>query len=229
VTFEDAQLRHLERPIATGTGRCDGYPLGMAAVVGIRIDPGPPGSGLTYQVESEFGTLLLSFHTAIKETVRESLSQGLAGWPVTDVVVSLVETAYDSVGSTSGDFRRVTPLALFAALRRAGTDVYEPLHAFDLEIPPDCVGPVLAALSRHEAQVDESALAGSVWRVRGELPLRRIPTLRHTLPGLTRGEAAWVAVPGGDRRLPAGEAPSAPRHDGNPLDEETYLRYLRGW
>jgi ribosomal protection tetracycline resistance protein len=229
VAFEDAQLRHLERPIGTGTGRCDGYPLGMAAVVGFRIDPGPPGTGLTYRVESEFGSLLVSFHTAIKETVRQSLAQGLSGWPVTDIVVSVVETAYDSVSSTAGDFRRATPLALFAALRRAGTDVYEPLHAFDLEIPPDCVGPVLAALSRHEAQVTASALAGTVWQVRGEIPLRRIPTLRHALPGLTRGEAAWVAVPGGDRRLPAGEAPTAARHDGNPLDQETYLRYLRGW
>ncbi len=229
VTFEDAQLRHLERPIGTGTGRCDGYPLGMSAVVGFRIDPGPPGSGLTYQVESEVGSLLVSFHTAIRDTVRQSLAQGLSGWPVTDIVVSVVETAYDSVSSTAGDFRRATPLALFAALRRAGTQVYEPLHAFDLEIPPDCVGPVLAALNRHEAQVTESATAGTVWRVRGEIPLRRIPTLRHALPGLTRGEAAWVAVPGGDRRLQAAEAPTAPRHDGNPLDEETYLRYLRGW
>jgi ribosomal protection tetracycline resistance protein len=229
VTFEDAQLRHVERPIGTGTGRCDGYPLGMSAVVGFRIDPGAPGSGLTYRLEVELGALLVSFHTAIRETVRQSLTQGLFGWPVTDVVVTVVETVYDSVSSTAGDFRRATPLALFAALRRAGTDVYEPLHAFDLEIPPDCVGPVLAALSRHEAQVSESAAAGSVWRVRGEVPLRRIPTLRHALPGLTRGEAAWVAVPGGDRRLPPGEAPTAPRHDGNPLDQETYLRYLRGW
>jgi ribosomal protection tetracycline resistance protein len=229
VTFEDAQLRHLERPIGTGTGRCDGYPLGMSAVVGFRIDPGPHGSGLTYRLEVELGALLVSFHTAIRETVRQSLGQGLSGWPVTDIVVTVVETIYDSVSSTAGDFRRATPLALFAALRRAGTAVFEPLHAFDVEIPPDCVGPVLAALSRHEAQVAESALAGSVWRVRGEIPLRRIPTLRHALPGLTRGEGAWVAVPGGDRRLSAGEVPTAPRHDGNPLDEETYLRYLRGW
>jgi ribosomal protection tetracycline resistance protein len=229
VEFEHAQLRHLERPSGTGTGRCDGYPLGMSAVVGFRIDPGSPGSGLTYRLEVELGALLVSFHTAIQETVRRSLGQGLSGWPVTDIVVTVVETAYDSVSSTAGDFRRATPLALFAALRRAGTDVYEPLHAFDVEIPPDCVGPVLAALSRHEAHVSESALAGSVWRVRGEIPLRRIPTLRHALPGLTRGEAAWVAVPGGDRKLPGGEAPTAPRHDGNPLDEETYLRHLRGW
>jgi ribosomal protection tetracycline resistance protein len=229
VTFEDAQLRHVERPIGTGRGRCDGYPLGMSAVVGFRIEPGMPGSGLGYRLEVELGALLVSFHTAIRETVRQSLAQGLSGWSVTDIVVTVVETAYDSVSSTAGDFRRATPLALFGALRQAGTAVYEPLHAFDLEVPPDCVGPVLAALSRHEAQVSESAAAGSVWRVRGEVPLRRIPTLRHSLPGLTRGEAAWVAVPDGDRRLPAGTAPTLPRHDGNPLDEVAYLRHLRGW
>ena len=201
----------------------------MAAVVGFRIDPGATRVGLTYQVESEFGSLLVSFHTAIRETVRQSLSQGLSGWPVTDIVVSLVETAYDSVCSTAGDFRRATPLALFAALRRAGTDVYEPLHAFDLEIPPDTCGPGAgrpqpARGAGHRVGPRRHGLAGARRDPAAPDPHAAARTAR-THPG--RGRLGGSS--GGDRRLQAAEAPTAPRHDGNPLDEETYLRYLRGW
>ena len=51
-----------------------------------------------------------------------------------------------SMSSTAGDFRRLTPLVLMAALRQAGTTVYEPLHRFELEFPADTLGAVLPAL-----------------------------------------------------------------------------------
>lgn len=227
--FATAELRHTERPAGIGEAFVDGFPLGLIAQVGVRVEPAAPGAGIVYGIESEYGALLVPFHEAVEETVRSALSHGLCGWPVTDVRVTLIRSGYDSVGSTAGDFRRLTPLPLFAALRQAGTRVYEPLHAFDLEVPADTVGPVLAALTRHEADVHTSEPAtGDRWSVTGEIPLREIPALRHTLPGLTRGEAAWLAVPGGDRLL-TGEPPASPRTDGNPLDQVAYLRHLRGW
>jgi len=225
--FAPAELRHLERPVGRGRAVRSGYPLGMAAVVGLAVEPAAAGTGLDYRIEVEYGTLPGSFHEAIRQTVGHALQQGLRGWPVTDIRVRLVESGYDSIASTAGDFRQLTPLPLFAALGQAGTVVYEPLHRFDLEIPPDTIGPVLAALTRHEAAIADSSPTRGSWHITGEIPLRRIPSLRHALPGLTRGEAAWTAIPGGDRLL-SGAPPVSPRTDGDPLDQQAYLRYLRG-
>jgi ribosomal protection tetracycline resistance protein len=226
--FSPAELRHLERPIGTGSAMRNGFRIGIQALVGFRVQPAPRGAGLRYRLEVELGALPTSFHDAIRQTVQRSLQQGLFGWPMTDVCVTVTETAYSSVSSTAGDFRRLTPLPLFEALARAGTGVYEPLHRFDVEVPPDCVGPVLSALTRHEAEIEQSAPLGPGWQIRGQLPLRHIHAVRQALPGLTRGEAAWTAVPGDDRAV-TGPAPTAERTDGNPLDEQAYLRHVRGW
>ena len=113
-----------------------------------------------------------AFFTAVEETVRETLRQGLHGWEVTDCVVTMTHSGYwprqshahatfdKSMSSTAGDFRDLTPLVLMAALRRAGTAVLEPMHRFRLEIPADTLGAVLPALARVDGVAHEQVVRG---------------------------------------------------------------------
>jgi len=68
--------------------------------------------------------------------VHETLRQGIYGWQVADCTVSMTHSGYSSVSSTAGDFRHLTPLVLMSALKQAGTVVCEPMHRFNLDIPP---------------------------------------------------------------------------------------------
>jgi ribosomal protection tetracycline resistance protein len=220
VTFSTSEIVHLERPVAVGAA-VHWLAADFEATVGLRIEP---GKGVQYRVEAEYGTLIQAFHSAIAETVRRSLRQGVYGWPVADILVTLTHTGYGP-GTTPGDFRDVTPLVLMEALAGAGTRVFEPCHRFELEVPRDRLGVVTSHLSGHGARIDGTEESSGVWTITGELPMREVYAVAQRVPALTNGTGVWSSTPGGDR-LVNGAPPRRPRTDGNPLDRDAYLRFL---
>ena len=210
------------------------------ATIGLRVEPAPEGAGVTFGIEIELGALPLAFLRAIEDTVRQTLSQGLRGWAVTDCAVTLIRSGYwprqshahqsfdKSMSSTGRDFRQLTPLVLMDALRRAGTRVYEPLQRFSLEIPADVTGAVLPVLAKLRGVVRTSVMRGPVCTLEGEIPAARVHALEQALPGLTRGEAVLDCA-FGHYQLVRGPAPSRPRTDHDPLHRKEYLlRVTRG-
>ena len=226
--FEPSRTVYTERPVGVGEYQEDMYhypSTRFQATLGFRVEPGEPGSGRVFRYETELGALPPVFHRTTEETVRRALDQGLDGWPVTDIVVTMVRSGFSSVTSVAGDFRKLAPFVLMQALREAGTEVYEPCHSFELEVPAETVSPVLSALIAHEAEVQASEGGPVAWTLRGDLPARSVPDIEKVLPGLTRGEAVWLSQAAGDRMVRTRPEPR-PRTDGDPRDLEAYLRHL---
>ncbi|OKI01132.1 GTP-binding protein [Streptomyces sp. CB02923] len=205
--FEPSRVVCVERLLGTGeayeeiTGRDH---VGWWATVGLRVEPGPRGSGPRFAYETELGALPHGFHQAVEDTVYASLRTGPRGWAVTDCRVVLTRSGFVGPVSTAGDFRGVTPVVLARALRRAGTRVYEPCHSFEAEVPPDTIAPVTAQLASLGAEFDDTSESGGAWLLTGTLPARRVPDFERRLPGLTRGEGTWWSQPSG----PAGDRPA---------------------
>ncbi len=195
------------------------------ATVGLRVEPGPPGSGLRYRRDVQPGAVPQAFHRATEEAVRRTVEQGLSGWEVVDCTVTVTRIGYKAPSSTAADFRGLAPVVLLRALRDAGTRVYEPCQTFEAEVPAVAVSAVLARLAVLGADVTGSAERDGSWVVTGLLPARLTHELTAALPGLTHGEGALWSRPGADRPL-RGPAPRRPRLDGNPLHYEEYLRFL---
>jgi ribosomal protection tetracycline resistance protein len=214
-------------------------PNPFLATVGLRVEPGAAGSGVQFRLEVEFGSIPLSFHKAVEDTVRETLRQGIYGWQVTDCAVTLTHSGYwprqshahgtfdGSMSSTAGDFRNLTPLVLMSALKQAGTRVHEPVQRFCLEAPADLLGTILPALARLRAVARTSATLGTSGWLEGEIPAARVRELEQQLPALTRGEGVLDCV--FDHYEPVrGAVPVRARSDHNPLDRKEYLlRVLR--
>jgi ribosomal protection tetracycline resistance protein len=230
----------IERPAGTGAAAelIATPPNPFLATVGLRVGPGPAGSGVRYQVAGDrLGTMPAAFFTAVEETVAQTLVQGLHGWQVTDAVVTLTQTGYwprqshaharfdKTMSSTAADFRALTPLVLMAALRRAGTTVHEPVHRFRLETPACAAGLVLPVLTRLRGTVRSQALRGSAGLLEGDIPAAQVHALQRQLPGLTRGEGTLECA--FDRYEPVrGEIPARPRTGRNPLDRKEYLLHV---
>ncbi len=106
--------------------------------------------------------------------------------------------------STAGDFRAVTPVVLLRALRRAGTRVHEPYHAFEVELPLDALAPVTARLTALGAELGETSGGRHSWLLSGVLPARHVRQAEGLLPQLTRGEGVWTSHPSGDRPVREG-------------------------
>ncbi|MFB9234660.1 GTP-binding protein [Plantactinospora siamensis] len=221
VEFAPATLLHVERPVGVGSAvEIIGH--GFFGTVGLRVEP---GSGVDYRLAVELGSLPLSFHKAIEDTVRAALEQGCHGWPVTDVTVTLTHSGYWSPISTAGHFRDVTPHVLMLALAQARTRVFEPCRRFEAEIPADRLGAVTSYLAGLEARLDGTTQVPAGWLLSGSLPARLEPEAQRRLPDLSSGEGLWSSVPDGDRPV-VGVPPTRPRTDGNPFDRVEYLRFL---
>ncbi|MEE1771327.1 TetM/TetW/TetO/TetS family tetracycline resistance ribosomal protection protein [Streptomyces sp. JV185] len=236
VTFRETTTICLERPNGSGAAYeiidQNGNPF--LATIGLRVDPAPVGSGITYRLEVELGSMPFSLMRAVEETVPETLRQGIHGWQVTDCVVTMTHSGYwprqshshavfdKSMSSTAGDFRNLTPLVLMSALKRAGTTVYEPIHRFRLEFPADLLGPLLPVLARLGAVPGTPAVHGSACVLEGGIPAARVHELQQQLPALTRGEGVLESDFDSYRAV-VGTPPDRPRTDRDPLNRKEYL------
>ncbi|MFD1541222.1 elongation factor G [Nonomuraea guangzhouensis] len=239
VAFRETTTICVERPIGTGAAvEFNGKaPNPFLATVGLRVEPAPTGTGVRYRLAVSPGALPLAFQRAVEDTVRETLSQGLHGWQVTDCTVTMTHSGYSprqshshaifdkSMSSTGADFRNLTPLVLMNALRQAGTLVHEPMHRFTLEVPADTIGAVLPELARLRAVPRTPAMRGASCLVEGDIPAARVHELQQQLPALTRGEGVLESA--FDRYQPvSGAVPARPRTDHNPLDRKEYLLHV---
>ncbi|WP_328541686.1 tetracycline resistance ribosomal protection protein Otr(A) [Streptomyces sp. NBC_00371] len=206
--FEPSRIRCVERPTDTVEVYEDitnSRETGFCATVGLRVEPGPRGSGRVFAYETELGALPRAFHQAVEDTVHATLGEGPRGWPVTDCRVTLVRSGFWSPISVAGDFRGLTRLVLRRALERAGTTVHEPVQAFEAEIPLDALAAVTARLSAAEAEFGDTTGGTTSWVVTGTLPARKVREAELALPGLTRGEGVWWSRVTGDRLVRAPE------------------------
>jgi ribosomal protection tetracycline resistance protein len=237
VGFRETTPLCIERPAGTGAAaefiKKDANPF--LATVGLRVDPAPAGSGVAFRLEVELGAMPYAFFKAVEDTVRETLDQGLNGWQVTDCTVTMTHSGYwprqshshqgfdKSMSSTGADFRGLTPLVLIEALRRAGSQVYEPMHRFRIEAPADTLGALLPVLAASSAVPQTTETRGDLCVLEGAVPAAQVHGLEQRLPGLTRGEGELES--GFDHYAPVvrGDVPSRPRTDHNPLNRKEYL------
>ncbi len=202
------------------------------ATLGLRIEPAPRarGSSIATEVEARLIPLYLfktpaMFATQMEAYVHEALAEGLAGWQVTDCRVTLTDCGYASPATSAADFRRLTQLVVLTALDRAGTWVCEPLADIALEMPSSTAPGVLAALGRLGGRVRGQFSANGVAKVDAVMPVARVRSLQHQLPGLSMGEGILETRFGGYQ--PIGDDPPRRARPGpSPLDRDAWLASL---
>ncbi|MGC5342071.1 tetracycline resistance ribosomal protection protein Otr(A) [Streptomyces sp. DT171] len=209
--FEPSRTVCLERPVGTGEAheemaRRGPSESGFWATVGLRVEPADRGAGTAFRYETELGALPPAFHCAVEETVHTALRRGPHGWAVTDCTVTLVRSGFAGPISAAGDFRGLTPIVLARALEEAGTQVYEPYHSFEVDVPLDALTPVVGCLGMLEADIEQTTGGTSSWLLRGTIPARRVQAVQHRLPGLSGGEGVWWSRPHDDRPLKDGRS-----------------------
>ncbi len=197
--FLPTQTVHLERVAGVGHAlKIIGTPGNPElATIGLRVEPGAIDSGLTYQREAEFGGLLLSFHTAIEETLPAALEHGVYGWRVTDCIVTLTHSGYWAPTSAAGHFRRLTAIVLREALAEAGTTVCAPVSEFEVELPAGSINRVLQKLHAAGATPEPPEMSTTRCRIAGVIPTAQVDAFEQRLPGLTQGEGLFFSRPAG--------------------------------
>ena len=236
-TFRESTTMCVERVLGTGEAVevIAVEPNPFLATVGLRVEPRPqPESANRFRLGVEPGSMPPAFFSAVEETVLGTLEQGLLGWRVTGALVTMTRAGYwprqshahatfdKSMSSTAGDFRLLTPLVLMTALARAGTEVRQPVHLFELDVPADALGAVLGVLARLGAVPWTTERHGAGYALTGTIPGAAVHDLQQRLPALTHGAGELVTA--FDHYAPVrGAAPARPRTDDDPLHRSAYL------
>jgi ribosomal protection tetracycline resistance protein len=240
VTFRRTTTLCVERPVGAGEAvevlNADGNPF--RATVGLRVEPGPAGSGVEFRMRVEPPAMPLhayrnaaTFAECMARYVRRTLREGRFGWAVTDCVVTMVDCGYsvpDGPPSKRGplskpaDYRNLTPLVLMRALDRAGTVVCEPTLAVSLEVQVAAISALVSALGRLGAAVRQQSVRGDLTTIEAVVTAARLPDLQRQLPALTAGEGVLESTFDGYRPVP-GVPPTRPRTTADPRRRTEYL------
>ncbi|MRD39084.1 GTP-binding protein [Bacillus thuringiensis] len=226
VTFSNTRVVCIEKPIDAGNsvevmGEKENP---FYATVGFKVERGELNCGITYKLGVELGSLPLAFHKAIEDTVFQTLKQGLYGWEVTDIIVTLTHTGYASPVTTASDFRNLTPIVLMDALKQAETYVYEPVNEFELTVPEYAISTAykLAAIP---ATFAEPIFNNNFYQLTGLLPVAKTEDFKRMLHSFTEGEGIFITQPAGFTKLMA-PFPTRKRVDYNPLNRKDYLLHV---
>ncbi len=227
--FRETTMIYVERPVGSASAleilQSDSHPY--SATVGLRVEPGPVDSGVRFHLDFDPRLVPLyiyktagHFIDAMTQYILEAFERGLHGWQVIDCVVTMNECNYyvgdgpskrvlPTPRTTAADFRKLTPLVLMEALRRAGTVVCQPMARVRVELPAARMGDVLSALARLGAATEAPLLDPELSVVTAMLPSAQVRGLQEQLPALTGGEGVLDVAFGGYE----------PIHGGGPIPE----------
>ncbi|WP_242319684.1 TetM/TetW/TetO/TetS family tetracycline resistance ribosomal protection protein [Bacillus cereus group sp. BfR-BA-01349] len=227
VTFSNTRVVCIEKPIGVGNsvevmGEKENP---FYATIGFRVERGELNCGITYKLGVELGSLPLAFHKAIEDTVFQTLKQGLYGWEVTDIIVTLTHTGYASPVTTASDFRNLTPIVLMDALKQAETYVYEPVNEFELTVPEHAISTAMYKLAAVPATFAEPIFNNNSYQLTGSLPVAKTESFKRILHSFTEGEGIFTTKPAGFTKLMA-PFPTRKRVDYNPLNRKDYLLHV---
>ncbi|TNC35681.1 elongation factor G [Mumia zhuanghuii] len=242
VRFSETSAVCIERVVGTGEAldeiEVDANPY--LATIGLRVEPGARGSGVAFSPGVERGNLPPAFIAATEDGVRAALRHGLAGWEVTDCLVTMTRSGYwprqshaheafnKAMSSVATDFRSLAPVVLAAALERAGTQVCRPIDRFEIDLPEDTLGAVLSLVGQLGGKTTGTLPKDGFTVLTGHLPSAAVPELAQRLPDLTGGEAVLAAELDHYAPVPRGTAaPRRARTGADPRDRTEWFRSVR--
>ncbi|RDV80522.1 elongation factor G [Ammonifex thiophilus] len=166
---------------------------GQYGHVWLEIEPLPRGSGFQFHNKIVGGVVPKEFVPAVEAGVREAMENGvLAGYPVIDVSVSLVDGSYHEVDSSEMAFKIAASLAFKEAARQAGLVLLEPMMKIEVITPEEYLGEVIGDLNARRAQIEGLEARGPVRVIKAFVPLAEMFGYATTLRSLTQGRGSYT-------------------------------------
>lgn len=166
---------------------------GEFAAVKIVVEPNDPGKGYRFASKTSDGAVPVKFIAGIEKGVESVLTCGvLAGFPVVDVKVELIDGKYHDVDSSAQAFETASRMALRDALGKAGSVLLEPIMKVEVVTPGDCVGPIIDDFNTRRGQIESRDIRDGAIVVRAKVPLMTMLGYANSLPEMSKGRATFT-------------------------------------
>jgi elongation factor G len=162
----------------------------------IDVEPGEPGSGYVFVDKIKGGAIPREFIKPCKEGIEIGLQNGVkAGYPVSDLIVTLIDGSYHDVDSDEISFQLAAKYAIKDALNKAGSVFMEPIMKLEVEVSDDHWGNVTGDLMKRRAQIKETGNRGKLKTALIDVPLAEMFGYANALRSLTQGRASFSMEP----------------------------------
>ena len=165
---------------------------GQYGHVVIHLEPGEPGSGFIFEDKIVGGAIPKEYIGPVEQGVKEALEGGvLAGYPMVDVKVELVDGSYHDVDSSEMAFKIAGSMAVKEAARQASPVLLEPVMDVEVVTPADYMGEVMGDLSSRRGKIGGMTQRADAHVIAASVPLSEMFGYSTTLRSMSQGRAIY--------------------------------------
>jgi elongation factor G len=159
----------------------------------INLSPQQPGAGYEFVDKIVGGKIPKEYIPAVDSGIKEAMGSGiLAGYPVVDVKVELVEGSYHEVDSSERAFKIAGSMAFKEAMKRAKPTLLEPTMAVEVTTPEEYLGDVMGNLNSRRGRIESMNPLGNAQVVKASVPLSEMFGYATDLRSMTQGRADFT-------------------------------------
>ena len=166
---------------------------GQYGHVWIEVKPNEPGEGFEFENKIVGGAIPREYISAVGKGVREAMEDGvLAGYPVVDITVNLLDGSYHEVDSSELAFKIAASMAFKNAARRAHPVLLEPIMSVEVVVPKEYMGDVIGSLNSRRGRIVSIESRTGSESINAEVPLAEMFGYATDLRSKTQGRAAFT-------------------------------------
>ncbi len=169
---------------------------GQYGHVVISIEPKERGYGFTIENKITGGAIPKEYIKSVENGIKEAATSGvLAGFPVVDLNVNILDGSYHPVDSSDLAFKIAGSMAFKDAARKAGITILEPIMKLEITVPDTSLGDIIGDISGRRGQVVEVDSEGNLSKVMAHAPLSELFGYATAIRSLSKGRASYSMEP----------------------------------
>ena len=170
--FEEPTIIYKETPSKNGEGFVKYWmPKPCWAVLTFKIEAGERGSGVEYFSDISVDKVHQKYQNEVERTIPESLKQGIKGWEVTDIKITLIDGEDHQIHSRPGDFVIAAPMGIMNGLLNTGTTLLEPMVSFKISAPEEFLGKIAGDITQMRGKFESPEIENEKFILTGIMPL----------------------------------------------------------
>lgn len=166
---------------------------GQYGHVWLKIEPLEPGKGFEFYETIKGGVVPKEYIPAVEAGIREAMETGVvAGYPMTDIKVTLFDGSYHEVDSSEMAFKIAGSIAFKEGAKKANPVLLEPIMEVEVTTPEEFMGDVIGDLNKRRGRVQGMEARGNAQVIRALVPLAEMFGYATDLRSMTQGRATYI-------------------------------------
>lgn len=165
---------------------------GQYGHVVIQVEPGEEGSGFNFVSKITGGAIPKEYISSVEQGIKEACESGIiAGYPLIDVKVALIDGSYHDVDSSEMAFKIAGSIAIRDAVKKANPVLLEPLMKVEVEVPDNYVGDIIGDLNSRRGIIEGMNAENSLAKVNAKVPLEAMFGYATDIRSKTQGRGIF--------------------------------------